>query len=118
RHASQTRWARWHGQHVAIRCPNQLPAALVRHPVVSMAQEDHVRQIGVAAVDPVNNVVRIAPCSGPLAARPFAMTVARIESKTHGAWYDAAGEYAIDYDRLKVQLPDREGAVQRETLNE
>ena len=61
RHASQTRWARWHDQHVAIRCPNQLPAALVRHPVVSMAQEDHVRQIGVAAVDPVNNVVRIAP---------------------------------------------------------
>src|SRR5207247_5270868 len=114
-HASQTRWARWHGQHVAIRCPYQLPAALVRHPMVSMAQEDHVRQIGLAAVDPVNNVVRIAPGCGPFAARPFAMTVARIESTTPGAGYDATGAADVDHDRLRSQHDAGDGAVACET---
>src|SRR5439155_2991548 len=82
--ASESRWARWHGQHLALVGTHQLPAALVRHPVVAVAQEDHVREVGLAALGPMDDMVSVAPGCRPVAARPLAMTVAGVEGATRG----------------------------------
>ena len=89
---------RWHRQHLALVGAHQLPAALVRHPMVSMAQQDHVGEIGLAAVGPMDDVVRICPGCRPLATWPLAMTVASVESATRGAGDHTAGAADVDHD--------------------
>src|SRR5438094_859899 len=89
---------RWHRQHLALVGAHQLPAALVRHPVVSVAQQDHVGEIGLAAVRPVDDVVGIAPGCRTLAAWPLAMTIAGVEGATRGAGDNPTGAADVDHD--------------------
>src|SRR5437660_10275220 len=96
RQTGQPRWARWHREHLAFVGPYQLPAALVRHPVVSVAEQDHVGEVGLAAVRPVDDVMRITPGSRPLAARPLAMTVAGVEGATRGPGDHPTGAADVD----------------------
>ena len=98
RETGQPWWTRRHRQHLALVGAHQLPAALVRHPVVPVAKQDHVREIGLAAVCPVDDVVGIAPRCGPLATWPLAMTVAGVEAATRGAGDHATGPAHVDDD--------------------
>ena len=41
--------------------PGQLPAALVDHPVVAVAEQDEIRNLGLADVTPVHEVVPVNP---------------------------------------------------------
>jgi hypothetical protein len=67
------------GQHAAIIATHQLPFALVDHPVMAMAQKDHVVEIGRSAMDPVDEVMRRTPFRMSVATRPPAMAVAGVE---------------------------------------
>jgi hypothetical protein len=46
------------------------------HPVMALAEEDQVVEVGLPAVDPVHDVVPIAPRRRSLAAWPAAVLVA------------------------------------------
>ena len=50
--------------------------------MVSVTQQDHVGEIGLAAIRPVDDVVRIGPGCRPLATWPLAMTISGIERAT------------------------------------
>ena len=89
---------RRHRQHLALVGTHQLPAALVRHPVVSVTQQDHVGEIGLAAIRPVDDVVRIAPRCRPLATWPLAMTISGIERATRRSGDHATGTAHVDHD--------------------
>src|ERR671936_3001637 len=60
------------GDDLTIVGSNQLPAALVDHAVVAFAKQDTVVEAGLTAVDPVHEVVAVAPRGGSLTARPLA----------------------------------------------
>src|SRR5579859_1087846 len=60
----------------ALVRPDQLPLALVNLPVMPAAQEDLVVEIAGAALQPVHDVVTVAPRGGPVATRPLAVLVA------------------------------------------
>src|ERR1700683_4431033 len=59
--------------------PDQLPATLMDRPVVAIAEQDEVLQVGRPAVAPVDDVVGVGPGSGAVAARPHAALVANPE---------------------------------------
>ena len=58
---------RWRGGEAAVGTSLQLPAALVHGPVVGPAEQGQIRQVGGAAMQPVAQVVGVAPGQGPLA---------------------------------------------------
>jgi hypothetical protein len=51
----------WHGQDPAIVGDHHLPPAFVEHPVMAVAEQHGVLGGGLAALDPVLQVVRLAP---------------------------------------------------------
>src|SRR5207249_10067282 len=60
---------------LALLSFDQLPAALVHQPVMALAQEHAVVEVGLPALDPVHQVMAVAPGGGPLAGRPAAVLV-------------------------------------------
>src|ERR1700737_4291192 len=76
-------------QHPAIIAMNDLPVALVHHPVVPVTEQDQVAEVGCPAVDPVNHVVRRAPPRRAVTSRPSAVTAARLPRPSPGFRHDA-----------------------------
>src|SRR5256886_15623306 len=76
------------GQHAAIVCMHDLPSALMHHPVMAVTEKDEVVEIGGAAMDPVHDVMCGAPLRRPVAARPPAVTVARLQRLAPGTGDD------------------------------
>src|SRR5207253_10260763 len=58
---------------------DDLPPALVHQPVMPVAEQDLVLDLTAAAVQPVHQVVPIAPRRRPLAPSPLAVLIARDE---------------------------------------
>ena len=52
--------------------PGQLPATLMDHPVVAVAEQDQILYVGPASVAPVHQVMRIGERHGAIATGPFA----------------------------------------------
>src|SRR6202022_1060949 len=91
--------------------------ALVRHPVVSVAQQDHVREISLPTVGPVDDVVGIGPACRPMAARPLAMTIAGVERPTHCTGDHTTRASDVDHDGLGGQHYAGDGFVARVALH-
>ena len=58
---------RWGGGPAAIRVAGQLPAALMDRPMMGSAQQGQIGQVGGAAMQPMPQMVGVAPGQGPLA---------------------------------------------------
>jgi hypothetical protein len=56
----------WGGGEPPVGAAGQLPAAFVDRPVMGPAQQGEVGEVGGAAVDPVAQVVGVAPGQGPV----------------------------------------------------
>src|SRR5438093_13332929 len=68
---------------LALLSLDQLPAALVHQPVMALAQEHAVVEVGLAALDPVHQVMAVAPGGGTLAGRPAAVLIADRQRLAH-----------------------------------
>src|SRR5207247_9540326 len=66
-------------QHPAIVTTHQLPADLMDQPVVPMAQQNEVVEVGGPAAGPVHEVMRGGPRRRPLATGPAAGAVSRLQ---------------------------------------
>ena len=80
----------WGGAEPAVGAAGQLPAALMDGPVVASAEEGEIRQVGGAAVDPMVEMMGVAPGQRPITAREHTTPV------THGqggplGWLDDPG---------------------------
>src|SRR3982074_2172594 len=62
-----------------------LPAPLVDHPVVAVAEQDEVAKVGLSAVAPVGHVVGRTPGGTPLRDTPLARVVAHVQRPPRGA---------------------------------
>lgn len=72
----------WNRQHAPILGSDQLPPALMHRPVMTVAEEHQVREVGIPAVAPVQDVMGIGPRRRSIAARPHAPLVADPERGT------------------------------------
>jgi hypothetical protein len=79
---------------------NQLPASLMDHPVVPVAQENQVRQISWAALGPMQKVVRCALRCGALTPGPLAELITRVQSAAGGTGDNSPRPPHIDNNRI------------------
>src|SRR5438093_10952093 len=75
---------------------DQLPPTLVDHAVMALAEQDRVLEVGLPAVDPVHQVMAVAPGSRTLAARPLAVLVAHRQGLAQAAVDQAPGAADVD----------------------
>ena len=66
----------WAGGQPTIRLAGQPPAAVMDGPMVSPAQQDQIRQVGGAAVQPVPQVMTLTPGQRPVTLRKHTAAVA------------------------------------------
>jgi hypothetical protein len=85
-------------QHLAFVAPQKAPAKLVNESVVAPAQQARVGKGRLATVDPVDEVVAVAPVGWSVAAGEPAPSVANDQRSTQRGW-DCASAPA-DVDRL------------------
>src|SRR5437879_3913776 len=65
--------------------------SLVDHPVVAVAEEDEVLEIGRSTPRPMHQVMRVGPGSWAIAAGPAAALVAGVQGSDPGAVDDPLG---------------------------
>jgi hypothetical protein len=78
----------WGGGELAVGVAGQPPAALMHRPVVSPAHQGQVGKVGGAAVQPMSEVVALAPARGSLAAGEHTATVAHDQGGALGGLHD------------------------------
>jgi hypothetical protein len=100
---------RWAGGQPTVRARGQPPPALMHRPMVSPAQQRQIRQIGGAAVQPVPEMVGLAPGQGPGAAGEHTAAVAHRRGDTLGGLHDPGG--AADLQRLGGAPPRTGGSI-------
>ena len=54
------------GEHATVVATNDLPVALVHHPVMAMTQQDEILEVGRSAMDPMHDMMRGAPRRRPV----------------------------------------------------
>jgi hypothetical protein len=69
-------WWAGGGREAAVGAAGQLPAPLMHGPMMGPAQQGQVRQVGGAAVDPVPQMMGVAPGKRPVAVGEDAAAVA------------------------------------------
>jgi hypothetical protein len=89
---------RWGGDQAAVGLAGQLPAALMDRPMMGPAHQGQIRQVGGAAVQPVDQMMGLAPGGRPLAAGHRAAAVADHQGGPLGGGHDPAGP--ADLQRL------------------
>ena len=82
---------RWGGGEAAVGAAGQLPAALMDGAVVGSAQQGQIGQVGGAAMEPVAQVVGVAPGQGPLAVGEDTAAVADGQGGALGGVDDPGG---------------------------
>ena len=82
---------RWGGDQVAVGVAVKPPAALVHGPVMGPAQQGQVGQVGGAAMDPVAQMMGLAPGQGAGTVGKDAATVADGQGGALGGLDDSAG---------------------------
>src|SRR5260370_23779100 len=85
--------------YLAGRAPSQLPAELVDESMVASAQETSVGNLGLAAIQPMDQVVAITPSGWAVATRKSAVLVTSGQRAQHRP-RGRAGAPA-DVDRLR-----------------
>jgi hypothetical protein len=98
----------------ALTRSHDLPSVLMNFHVVSVAEEHKVLEVRLAAVRPVDQVMRRAPFGGSVAAGPNAPAVARIQCSSLLWQYRAPLPADVEHDRLRVKEDPRDACVARE----
>src|SRR5205823_11874589 len=88
------------GDDFAVLGRDQLPPALMHHPVMPGAQKDEVFQLIAASVHHVDDVMAVAPGGRSLAAWPAAVLVAGVERPPPGAFDRPLRPADIDHHRV------------------
>ena len=104
----------WGGGQPAVGVAGQPPAALMDRPMVGSAQQGQVGQVGGAAVEPVAQMVGLAPGRGPVAAGHRTAAVADDQGGALGGGDDPAGP--ADLQRLGGGAPKGRGEPGRRRL--
>ena len=84
-------------EHLTVIGLDQLPFALVHHPVVATAEQDKIREVGAASADPVHHVMTGRPRDRSVAPRPPATTIAGVERSARRRRDLAAGPSDVDH---------------------
>ena len=71
--------------------------------VMPAAEEPQVRQVGLAAVGPVDDVVGFAPAGGDVTSRVGAVGVSEFQRSAEGLGDDPGGSSHLDGNRLGVE---------------
>src|SRR5439155_10813815 len=79
---------------------DQLPAALMHHPMVPATEQDQVVEVGRTALDPMHEMMSIAHRGGAFAPRPLAAPVASLQCAAESSRDHPLG--APDVDRYGV----------------
>jgi hypothetical protein len=82
---------RWGGGEAPIRSAGQPPPTLMDRPVVVSAQQGEIGQVGGAAIEPVNQMMTVAPGQGPGAVGEDTTAVADGEGVALSGGDDPAG---------------------------
>jgi hypothetical protein len=98
----------WGGGQSAVGLAGQLPAALVDGAVVGSAQQGQVSQIGRAAMEPVAQMMGLAPGQRPGTAREHPAAVADGQGGALAGLHDPAGPF--DLQRLGRGTPEGRGS--------
>ncbi len=91
----------WDGGQALIRATNEPPAALMDRPMMGPAHQGQIGQIGGAAIQPVDQMMGLAPGQGALAVREDAAAVADSQSGPLGRADDPGGPAQVQ--RLAVR---------------
>ena len=84
---------------------------------MSVAQQDQVRQIGWASARPEHDVVSRRPRGEPVAPRPLASLVPRLQRLAHRRRDVAPRTTHVDHTRIGIQKNPRDVAVAGQTLH-
>ena len=98
----------WAGGEAAVRVAGQPPAALMDRAMVGPAHQGQVLEVGGAAMEPVDQMVGLAPGRGPVAAGHRAAAVADHQGGPLGGRDDPAGP--ADLQRLGAATPKGRGS--------
>ena len=82
---------RWAGRQPAVRATGQSPAALMDRPMMGPAHQRQILEVGRAAMEPVAQMVGLAPGRGSVAARHRTTTVADHQGGALGGGHHPAG---------------------------
>src|SRR3979490_2881145 len=96
------------GQHAAVVATNDLPVALVHHPVMPVAEKGEVGRLIRTTVDPVLDMVARSPARRPLAPRPGAAPVAHIQRLARRSRDRPLGPPNIDDRGLRTEHDARD----------
>src|SRR5258708_33517201 len=91
------------GDHPSVIATHDLPAPLVHHPVMPVAEQGEVGLFIVATMQPVLDVMSGRPARRPFAHRPGAASVADVERLAPRSLDRALGPPDIDHLRLGVE---------------
>src|SRR5207253_4978221 len=86
-------------------------------PVMVLAEQDHVREVGLAALGPVNDVVRRTPRSRALAAGPAAVLVTSVEQTPRATGDHALRPPGVDDGGVRAKQNPGDRAVACESLH-
>src|SRR5207253_7625959 len=102
---------RCNGHDLSVIGLDQLPAALMHHPVMPMAEQDLVLDLSAAAMQPVHDVMAIAFRRRPLAARPLAVLVPRDQRLASRSFDRPLTPADVDHHRVLHQDPAQAGVA-------
>src|SRR5260370_5207359 len=70
---------RRHRKHATVIGANDLPAAIVDHPVMPVAKKCEIRKVARPVIDPVHQMMALSHAHRPIASWPRASTVPNLE---------------------------------------
>jgi len=97
--------------------PGQLPAALVDHPVVAVAEQDEIRNLGLASVTPVHEVVGVGEGHRTVAAGPLAAPGACAQRRARRRTGQAQGAADVDHRGVGAEQDAADPGIAGEPLH-
>src|SRR5438309_10982423 len=105
------------GHDLPVIAFDQLPSALMHHPVMPATEQDQVVELGRTALDPVDQVMSVAPRGRALAPWPAAVAVANFQRPPQGRRDDGLGSPHIHDERLLAEQDAGHAAVAGHALD-
>jgi len=95
----------------------QLPATLVDHPVVAVAEQDQIVHVARAAVAPVHHVMRIGERHRAIATGPFASTGPNPQCRSGGRAWHPQRPADVDHRGIRSEEDAADTGITREALH-
>src|SRR5207253_1810450 len=102
---------RRNGDDLSVTGLDQLPAALMHHPVMPMAEQDLVFDLSAAAVQPMHDVMSVTCRRRSFAAGPLAVFIPRDQSPAARTLDRSLAPPDVDHHRVLHQDPAQAGVA-------